>query len=98
LDKIVRARQFRKFFGALTGEQSSRMPHGYRSDHPAEHYLRFKDLLAARELAPAEATKKDFLETLVETFEAMHPLIRFLNEPILRRRRLQERKDEFLRP
>ena len=98
LDQIVKARQFRKLFGTLTGEQSSRIPRGYPADHPAEHFLRYKDLLAARELTPDEATKPKFLDTLVETFEAMNPLIRFLNEPIVHRRRLQNRKDQFLRP
>ena len=96
LKKIVDARQFRKLFGELAGEQSSRMPRGYRSDHPAEHYLRHKDFLAARELAPAEATKPNFLKTLVESFRSMHPLIRFLNEPILRRRQERDRHDRFL--
>jgi uncharacterized protein (TIGR02453 family) len=96
LDKIVKARPFRELFGALSGEQSSRMPRGYSPDHPALHYLRHKDLLAARELAPEEATTQDFLATLVKTFKAMHPLIQFLNEPILRNHRVQERKAHFL--
>ena len=96
LEKIVDARQFRRLFGALAGEQSSRMPRGYPKDHPAEHYLRHKDLLAARELAPGEATKPNFLKTLVESFQSMHPLIRFLNEPILRRRQERGRHDRFL--
>jgi uncharacterized protein (TIGR02453 family) len=98
LKKIVEARAFRKLFGALAGEQSSRMPRGYPPDHPAEQYLRFKDLLAARELAPTEATKPDFLETLVESFRTMHPLIHFLNEPLLHRRQEKERQERFLRP
>lgn len=98
LKKIVEARQFRKLFGTLSGEQSSRMPRGYPADHPAEHYLRHKDLLAARELAPAEGTKPNFLETLVESFRAMHPLIRFLNEPLLRRRQEIDRRERFLSP
>jgi len=98
LKRIVEARQFRKLFGTLSGEQSSRMPRGYPSDHPAEHYLRYKDLIAARELTPAEATKPDFFETLVESFRTMHPLIRYLNEPILRRREAKLRKDHFVLP
>jgi uncharacterized protein (TIGR02453 family) len=96
LDKIVEARPFRKLFGELQGEQSSRMPRGYPADHPAGHYLRFKDLLAARELKPADATKSDFFKTLVESFRAMHPLIRFLNEPIVRRRQERDRREQFL--
>jgi uncharacterized protein (TIGR02453 family) len=98
LDTIVGVPKFRRLFGALAGEQSSRMPRGFPVDHPAGHYLRYKDLLAARELAPAEATKPKFLETLVESFRSMHPLIRFLNEPILRRRQLRDRQDRFLSP
>lgn len=96
LKKILEARQFRKLFGTLSGEQSSRMPRGYSVDHPAEHYLRFKDLLAARELTPADATKSDFLETLVESYRGMYPLIRFLNEPILRNRQKTERRERLL--
>ena len=96
LRKIVEAREFRKLFGTLQGELSSRMPRGYAADHPAESYLRYKDLLAARELKPEDATKADFLKVLVESFRGMHPLIRFLNEPVMRRRQDKERHERFL--
>jgi len=96
LKKIVEAKQFRKLFGTLQGEQSSRMPRGYPANHPAENYLRFKDLLAARELKPTDATKPAFFETLVESFRAMHPLIRFLNEPIVQRRGEKDRRERLL--
>jgi uncharacterized protein (TIGR02453 family) len=98
LKEIVETRQFRKLFGTLSGEQSSRMPRGFPADHPAGDFLRYKDLLAARELKPAEATKAGFLKTLVESFKGMHPLIRFLNEPILGRRRERDRHERFLLP
>jgi len=96
LKEIVEARQFRKLFGTLSGEQSSRMPRGFSADHPAEHYLRYKDLLAARTLKPVEATKSNFLSTLVETYRAMNPLIRFLNEPLLRDRQEKDRRNCFV--
>ena len=96
LEKIVEAREFKKLFGTLQGEQSSRMPRGYPADHPGEHYLRFKDLLAARELEPVESTKPKFFETLVQSFRGMYPLIRFLNEPIVRRRQDQDRREKLL--
>ena len=96
LRKIVEARQFRKLFGTLQGEQSSRMPRGYPAGHPAEHYLRYKDLLAARELKPEDATRPNFLGILAETFKGMNPLIRFLNEPILRRRQARDRHEQLL--
>jgi uncharacterized protein (TIGR02453 family) len=96
LRKIVEARQFRKLFGTLQGEQSSRMPRGYPAGHPAEEYLRYKDVLAARELPPSDATKPDFLATLVESFKGMTSLIRFLNEPIMRHRQERNRREQFL--
>jgi len=96
LKEIVEARQFRKLFGTLSGEQSSRMPRGFSADHPAEHYLRYKDLLAARTLKPVEATKSNFLSTLVETYRAMNPLIRFLNEPLLRDLQEKDRRNRFV--
>ena len=96
LEKIVEARQFKKLFGNLQGEQSSRMPRGYSADHPAQHYLRFKDVLAARELQPADSTRPKFFEILVESFRGMHPLIRFLNEPIVRRHQEKDRREKLL--
>jgi len=96
LKKVVEARQFQKLFGSLSGEQSSRIPRGFPADHPAEHYLRFKDLLAARELKPADATSAKFFATLVESFRAMNPLIQFLNEPILRDRQARDRREKVL--
>jgi len=96
LAKIVSGKTFRKFFGGLSGEQSSRVPRGYAANHPAERFLRYKDLIAARALAPEEATKPKFVAILAETFEAMHPLVRFINEPILRLRRLKARNEQFL--
>jgi uncharacterized protein (TIGR02453 family) len=96
LAKIVEAREFKKLFGTLQGEQSSRMPRGYSADHPAQHYLRFKDVLAARELQPADSTKPKFFEILVESFRGMHPLVRFLNEPLVRRRQEKDRREKLL--
>jgi len=53
-------------------------------------------LLAARTLKPVEATKSNFLSTLVETYRAMNPLIRFLNEPLLRDRQEKDRRNCFV--
>jgi uncharacterized protein (TIGR02453 family) len=84
LNDIVAARRFRKMFGALAGEQLSRVPRGFAADHPAAPYLKHKQFLAGRMLPPEEATAPTFYKMLVETFETMLPLVRFLNEPIVR--------------
>jgi uncharacterized protein (TIGR02453 family) len=96
LKKIVASRQFRALFGELAGDQSARTPRGFAPDHPAEQYLRHKDFLASRQLATADAIGPDFFKTLVESFRAAHPLIEFLNEPILRRRQEKDRQERFI--
>lgn len=93
---IVKARQFRKLFGKMSGEQLSRVPRGFPADHPAGEYLRYKQFLAGRTLEPAVATTPRFYKTVVETFRGMLPFIRFLNDPIVRARRAKERQEAML--
>jgi uncharacterized protein (TIGR02453 family) len=95
--KIVKASGFRRLFGSLSGEQLSRVPRGFPPDHPAADYLRMKQFLASRTFPPALATDRSFHSEVVKTFRGMVPLIRFLNEPIVRARRLRDRQDALMR-
>jgi hypothetical protein len=67
----------------LEGEQLTRVPRGYLKDHPAAHYLRFTQFLAGCEMEAEFATSPKFYPKLLATFEAVVPLVRFLNEPLL---------------
>jgi uncharacterized protein (TIGR02453 family) len=96
--KIVGSPQFRKLFGSLEGEQLSRVPRGFRADHPAADYLKYKQFLAGRTLPAGAAIGPSFYGTLVETFRGMLPFIRFLNEPIVQARRTKERQEALLTP
>jgi hypothetical protein len=71
----------------LDGEQLTTMPRGYVKDHPAAHYLRFKQFLAGREFKAEFATSPRFYPELLTIFRAVAPLVRFLNAPLLDRRR-----------
>lgn len=92
---IVESSKFRRKFGKLGGEQLTRVPRGFPADHRAAAYLRHKQFLADRTFPPEHATAPGFYKTLVETFQAMLPLVRFLNEPILQTKRAKERQDQF---
>jgi uncharacterized protein (TIGR02453 family) len=94
--KIVNSRQFRKFFGHVGGEQLSRVPRGFPTSHPAMEYLKHKQFLAARSFPADMSTTPRFYPLVVETFRAMLPFVRFLNEPIVRSRRVKERQDALL--
>ena len=96
LANIVRAPVFRKMFGSIDGEQLSRVPRGFSPDHPAADFLRYKQFLASRTFAGDVATTVRFYKLVVETFRAMVPMVRFLNEPIVKARRLKERQQAML--
>jgi uncharacterized protein (TIGR02453 family) len=91
--RIVNSPQFRKLFGAISGEQLTRVPRGFPADHPAAEYLRHKQFLASRIFEAKIATSPRFHKLIVETFRGILPLVRFLNEPIVRARRTKERQD-----
>lgn len=82
IQRLTRARAFTRVLGTLEGEQLTRVPRGYPKDHPAAGYLKLKQFLAAREFPPEFATSADFYPALIETYKAIMPLIRFLNEPL----------------
>ncbi len=82
VDRIARARKFTRVLGPLTGDKLSRLPRGFAKDDPAAEYLKFKQFLGGREFPPEFATTAAFYPALIETYKAILPLIRFLNEPL----------------
>ena len=87
LHRIATTRAFKEAFGELHGERLTRVPLGYVKDHPASHYLQFKQFLAGREREAEFATTNAFYPDLVRTFKAAVPLVRFLNAPLQQRAR-----------
>jgi uncharacterized protein (TIGR02453 family) len=85
LRRIVESKAFVKGVGVLHGEQLTRVPRGYVKDHPAAHYLRFRQFLAGREYPAEFAYNPRFYAEVVKVFRHVAPLVRFLNTPILER-------------
>jgi uncharacterized protein (TIGR02453 family) len=83
LHKLTTAAAFRRTFPALEGEKLTRVPRGFQKDDPAADYLKHRNFLAGREFPPEFATTAEFYPTLVATFRAVMPIVRFLNEPLL---------------
>lgn len=84
LHRIVTGAAFRRAVGQLEGERLSRVPRGYVKDHPAAEYLRYRQFLAGCEYEAAFATSTRFYPRLLSVFEAIVPLVRFLNEPLFK--------------
>ena len=82
LRRLTRAAAFRKAVGELDGERLARVPRGFQKDHPAADYLKLRNFLAGREFPADFATSDRLYPTLVTTYKAIMPLVRFLNEPL----------------
>jgi uncharacterized protein (TIGR02453 family) len=80
IERIVRASAFKRTVGTLDGERLTRVPRGFAKDDPAAEYLKFRHFIAGCEYPAELATSARFYPTLVGTFKAVMPLVRFLNE------------------
>lgn len=80
--RLATAAAFRRRVGALEGERLSRVPRGFGKEHPAAHYLQFKQFLAGREYPADIAVSRRFYPELIAVFRAVAPLVRFLNTPL----------------
>ena len=85
LRTLIESPAFRREVGALEGERLLRVPRGFPRDHEAAEYLKLKQFLAGREFAPAFAASPKFYGALVAVFKRVAPVMRFLNEPLVRK-------------
>lgn len=79
LKKIVGAKDFKKYFGNISGAQLKTAPRGYPKDHPEIGLLRHKSLLAVHKVPDREAMATNFLGHAGRVFAAMQPFNNFLN-------------------
>jgi uncharacterized protein (TIGR02453 family) len=79
---IASSAAFRRRFEGLSGAAMTRVPRGYPADHPAAAYLKHRQFFGGAEFPASLAYSKEFYPTLLATFRALMPLVRFLNEPL----------------
>lgn len=80
-EDIVLSPAFRKRFGELEKEAVlTRPPRGFAPDHPAGDWLRYQSFTAGRQLTEDEYLSPKLPSILAKHYEAMTPLIRWLNE------------------
>ena len=93
LRAIVESPAFRRRVGSLGGERLRRVPRGFPKDHEAAEYLRFRQFLAGREFPASFASSPRFYRGVLDVFRHIAPLIRFLNEPLLRSEEVRKSDD-----
>lgn len=81
--KIIQAKKFKTVYGQIDRDAEyllSRVPKGYDPDNPAAEYFKLKSYLAAISYSDAELTSPDLVKKTVAAFDALQPLIEFLNK------------------
>ena len=77
-------RSLPKRFGGLDEEHGmlKRVPRGYGEDHPAAKWLRYQSFTTGRMLKDADVVGPKLPALLAKEFEAMLPLVRWLNDTL----------------
>ncbi|MGO4881807.1 MAG: DUF2461 domain-containing protein [Bryobacteraceae bacterium] len=85
--QLAASSAIKRLLGAVYGQELSRVPKGFRADHPAADLLRLKQFLLFTTLDAAIVTTPKLFTELEKRFRAMAPLLEFLNAPLEKRRR-----------
>jgi uncharacterized protein (TIGR02453 family) len=80
--RLIGSKTLRKLFGEMHGGQLSRVPKGFAADHPAADLLRYKQYVFYVELPPALVTSPEMFGEVRKRFQALTPLVDFLNAPL----------------
>lgn len=83
--KILADKKLRRTVGGLQGEQLSRMPKGFPTDHPADGLLRHRQWYLEAILDIKLLTTPRLASELARRFESMTPFVSFLNRPFAQR-------------
>ncbi len=84
--KIITNKKFKAIYGDLyKGDDVSlsRPPKGYDEENSAIEYLKLKSLIATRAVTNEDLTGKNLSAKISEAFEALQPLIKFINKALI---------------
>ena len=85
LKKIIGSKKFKSVYSGLSRDEEyllSRVPKGYEPDNPAAEYLKLKSFIAIVNMKDADLTSKELLKKTTASFEALQPLIEFINHAV----------------
>ena len=83
--KIISSKKFKSVYKDLSRDAEyvlTRVPKGYEPDNPAAEYLKLKSFVSMTSLKDADLTSKDLLKKVTTAFEALQPLLDFINNSI----------------
>ena len=82
---IVHSKKFKSVYGNLNMSEEYRLvniPKGYEKENPAATYLKLKSWIAMQPVPDAVLTSKDLVKKVIDSFETLRPLVKFINRAI----------------
>lgn len=81
--KIINEKKFINYYGSLdTKEKLVRPPKGYEKDNPAVECLKLKNFIVMSTIDDSELLGDGLIKKVIAHFQAMKPLVDFLNRAI----------------
>lgn len=83
--KLISSKKFKLMFDGFEDDPEyklSRVPKGYDEENPAADYLKFKTYVALHPLNDRELTDKNLEKTVLSAFEAIQPVVEFINRSL----------------
>lgn len=83
--KVLNNKKFKSVYGDLSRSAEYtlvRLPKGYEAGNPAGEYLKLKSFVALATINNTDLTSKDLVKKTVAAFEALQPLVHFINHAL----------------
>jgi uncharacterized protein (TIGR02453 family) len=78
--RAIENERFSSVFGSVTGEELTRNPKGFPTDHPYGHLLRLKDVVFSRRLSDHDVYSAKLPDILTHDLLAARPVFLFLDK------------------
>lgn len=82
---ILGSKKFKSVYNDLSQSKEyilTRVPKGYEPSNPAAEYLKLKSFVALTNLKDSDLESEDLVNKTIKAFEALQPLIEFVNEAL----------------
>ena len=79
LKKIINAKEFQKYFGAISGTKLARPPKGYEADNPNIEMLKFIQLYVTRNFDDDLVMSERLIPEILKTYKAALPFFTYFD-------------------
>ena len=83
--KIIDSKKFKSVYGDLSRSSEYSLvnvPQGFEKDNPAAEDLKLKSYVGMKKIKEADLTSKELEKQVAEAFEALQPLVEFINRAL----------------